>query len=60
MPTKGTPKSCSCRACRRGKGTRLQKKLITLEERAFRRGVRLALRKGEEPGQIAPYGGYRD
>ena len=60
MPTKATPKSCSCRACRRGKGSRLQKFLARCEERAFRRSVKQALRKGEEPAQIAPYGDYRD
>jgi hypothetical protein len=57
---KATPKSCSCRTCRKGKGTTAQKRLMRLEERAFRRGVRSALRAGHELMQIVPYGGYRD
>jgi len=57
---KATPKSCSCRACRKGKGTNAQKRLMRLEERAFRRGIRRALRAGHELTQIVPYGGYRD
>lgn len=57
---KATPKSCSCRACRKGKGTNAQKRLMRLEERVFRRGARSALRAGRELMQIVPYGGYRD
>ena len=57
---KSTPKSCSCRTCRKGKGTALQKRLIRLEERAFRRGVKKALRAGQELSQLVPYGSYRD
>jgi len=57
---KTTPKSCSCRSCRKGKGTNTQKRLMRLEERAFRRGVRRSLRAGHELTQIVPYGGYRD
>ena len=60
MPTKATPKSCSCRTCRRGKRTKTQKRLVELEERAFRRRVKIGLRKGIEPDPSVPYGDYRD
>lgn len=57
---KATPKSCSCRTCKKGKGTATQKKLMRLEERAFRRGVKRALLAGKELDRIVPYGDYRD
>ncbi|MEW5756448.1 MAG: hypothetical protein AB1810_09090 [Pseudomonadota bacterium] len=60
MIMKATPKSCSCRTCKNGKGTAAQKRLMRLEERAFRRGVRRALRAGEELDRIVPYSDYRD
>jgi len=37
---KGTPKSCSCRACKRGKHTATGHYFMRLEERAERRRVK--------------------
>ena len=60
MPTKQTPKSCSCSACRRGKSSKTQKEYMKKEERAFRHKNKVALKKGQEDLAIAPHGDYTD
>jgi hypothetical protein len=57
---KATPKSCSCRSCKRGKATKTGRWHENLEERAFRRFTKQALRKGEEDIPPAPNGDYKD
>jgi len=60
MPTKQTPKSCSCSQCRRGKHTRSGRALIRYDERKFRHGCKIALKKGAEEIGIVPIGNYYD
>jgi hypothetical protein len=57
---KGTAKSCSCYACKRGKSSQTQKVLMKKTERGFRHQQKIALKKGSEDVGIAPYGGYTD
>lgn len=57
---KMTPKSCSCTACRRGKSSNAQKVYMKKAERSFRHKNKIALKKGSEEIQIAPYIGYTD
>lgn len=57
---KMTPKSCSCPACRRGKGTKTQKFYMKKTERSFRHETKVALKKGKEDVSIAPHGDYTD
>ncbi len=56
---KETPKSCSCSACKRGKGTRSGKQLMRLDERAHRHAANLAARTEKEV-PVAPKGNYYD
>lgn len=57
---KKTPKSCSCAACRRGKGTKTGKFFMKSAERGFRHNSKVALKKGSEDVGVAPYSGYMD
>jgi hypothetical protein len=57
---KGTPKSCSCYACKRGKSSSTQKFLMKKTERGFRHSQKIALKKGQENMSVAPHGGYTD
>ncbi len=57
---KQTPKSCSCSACRRGKGTKTQKFFMKKEERGFRHQTKVDLKKGKEDIAVATYGSYTD
>lgn len=60
MPTKQTPKSCSCSACRRGKSSKSQKAYMKKEERAFRHKNKISLKQGKEDIPIALRGDYTD
>lgn len=60
MGTKQTPKSCSCESCKRGKSSVSGKKLMKLDERAYRHGANVQVRKGLEPSSAAPIGNYYD
>lgn len=53
---KSTPKSCSCRMCRRLRGTPAAGQLMKLEERAFRHQQAQALRRDPESVAVAPAG----
>jgi hypothetical protein len=57
---KGTPKSCRCMQCRLVKGReKTQPGQREMEERAFRRGQKVALRVGQEDCVVpAPRGDY--
>ena len=57
---KGTPKSCSCSACKRGKGAKRGGHMLKMDERAFRHGQKIALNKGSEVSVPAPIGNYYD
>lgn len=57
---KATPKSCSCRACKRGKGRPGRKFSMKLDERAFRHRMRIAIDQGGEMAVPAPKGNYYD
>lgn len=57
--TKGTPKSCSCNQCRRGKHGGA-KDVVKADERAYRHNAKIELKKlGEDavlnPGPIGNY-----
>jgi hypothetical protein len=57
---KQTPKSCGCRQCRFGKGTKAGSKEMKRDERAFRHASKIALNKGQEDIIPAPIGNYYD
>lgn len=57
---KQTPKSCSCAACKRGKGTCAGKATLQGAERAYRRKAKAALAKGAEDIAPAPRAGRTD
>lgn len=58
---KMTPKSCSCTACRHGKGSTVGKLRMRLAERAFRHASNRAIRQGTETDPLpAPKGGHFD
>jgi len=50
---KATPKSCSCKSCRRGKASAAGKHMMKLDERAFRHAAKIKLAAGN-PEHIAP------
>jgi len=60
MSTKATPKSCSCRACRRGKSSKSGKQMMKADERAFRHSQNAALKCGKGGYSPAPIGNYFD
>lgn len=60
MNTKATPKSCSCKTCRRGKASSAGKAMMRIDERAYRHASKIALTKGREDLTPAPVGGYYD
>lgn len=60
MPTKQTPKSCSCSMCRFGKHTKSGKKEMKADERSFRHNTKIIINKGEEVVGLAPIGNYYD
>lgn len=59
--TKGTPKSCSCRRCKRGKVRDAGNETMKAEERAYRHGAKIQLNK-EAPEDVVvnsgPIGNY--
>ncbi|MGYP003393731199 len=57
---KNTPKSCSCKACKRGKSTKNGKFFLKQSERAYRHFSKVQLMKGREDISSAPYSGYTD
>lgn len=57
---KMTPKSCGCRSCRRGKGSKYGKQVLKSAERTYRHSAKIALGKGREDVASVPYGGYTD
>jgi hypothetical protein len=60
MSTKQTPKSCSCRSCKRGKHTRAGHLAMKKDERAFRHAQNAALKCGRGGYSAAPVGNYYD
>jgi hypothetical protein len=58
--TKQTPKSCSCSQCKRGKHSKAGKISMKKDERAFRHGQKIALKKSSGNYDAAPCGGYYD
>lgn len=62
--TKQSPKSCSCSACRRGKGSRSGKQMMRLDQRSFRRYATMILLRwrdcGDDTPPAAPRGGHYD
>lgn len=60
LSMKMTPKSCGCKTCRIGKGSKGGKSVIKSAERAYRHGAKILLAKGREDVSIVPYGGYTD
>ena len=60
MSQKGTPKSCSCQHCKRGKGTKAGKHSMKLDERAFRHSQKVKLNHSNGNYEVAPVGGYYD
>ena len=60
---KATVKSCSCTACKRGKGSKGGNCVMKLEERAARHAVKVALKK-QNPDEVviapAHRGSYTD
>lgn len=60
MNTKTTPKSCSCKSCKRGKATAGGHFYRNADERAYRHASKIALMKGAEVISGAPVGGYYD
>lgn len=62
--TKLSPKSCSCRTCRRGKSTDGNKFMMRRDQRAYRHAANLLLRlwrnDGDDTPMAAPVGGYYD
>lgn len=60
MNTKATPKSCSCNVCKRGKSTKAGHFYRKADERAYRHASKIALMKGAEVINNAPFGGYYD
>lgn len=59
--TKGTPKSCSCSHCIRGKHTASGHSLMKADERAYRHAAKIALNKQEDPIiAVGPKGNYYD
>ena len=61
--TKGTPKSCSCQHCRRGKHGGA-KDIVKADERAYRHAAKISLANMDlEDGVVlasAPIGNYYD
>ena len=57
---KSTPKSCSCRSCKRGKATNAGHFYRKADERAYRHATKIALMKGNATLPLAPTGGYYD
>ena len=60
MSSKGTPKSCSCRSCRRGKGSKRGNAMMKQNERAFRHAQKVAINKSSGMYDVAPIGNYFD
>jgi len=60
MATKQTPKSCSCRMCKRGKMTKAGNIRMKHDERSFRHSAKVAIKKGIDFLGIAPKGNYYD
>ena len=60
MPTKMTPKSCSCSQCKRGKHSKAGKQMMKLKERAFRHAQKISLALNNGNYVAAPSGGYFD
>lgn len=60
MPTKQTPKSCSCGTCKRGKHSKTGHALMKADERAHRHNTKIALNQGKEDIAIVPIGNYYD
>lgn len=60
MPTKMTPKSCSCGQCKRGKHSKAGKQMMKYDERAFRHNQKIALNKSDGDYTAAPVGNYYD
>ena len=61
--TKGTPKSCSCTQCKRGKGCDAGNTQMKADERAYRHSAKIQLKK-EDPEDVVldsgPIGNYYD
>lgn len=58
---KATPKSCSCRYCKRGKACKYGNAMMKYDERAFRHNSKIHLKKGnDEAVTPAPIGNYYD
>lgn len=57
MPSKETPKSCSCHGCKASKGCKGVQIIMKKEERAFRHARKIALNKHGDSYFIAPRGG---
>lgn len=57
---KQTPKSCSCRQCRRGKHTPAGHYMMRSDERAYRHNAKISLQKGGEIFNAGPIGNYYD
>ncbi len=59
--TKGTPKSCSCGQCSRGKHTAGGRAMRKADEHAYRHASKIALAKQEDPVlTVGPIGNYYD
>jgi len=59
--TKGTPKSCSCGQCSRGKHTAGGRFMRRDDEHAYRHAAKIALNKYEDPViDVGPKGNYYD
>lgn len=62
--SKATPKSCSCRQCRRGKRSSGGKASMRSDERAYRRAFTMLLSRGVTEDDVtpppAPSGTYYD
>lgn len=56
MSTKATPKSCSCAQCKASKSSRRVKKIMKLEERAFRHNQKINLTTSNGQYDAAPHG----
>ena len=61
MPTKQTPKSCSCRQCTRGKHTKTGHFFMRKAEHSLRHKAKVILRNQDDPIiDFAPMGDYYD
>ena len=57
---KKTPKSCGCRSCRIGRGSKSGQMLMKSAERSYRHKAKIAINSGKEDVSIVPYSTYTD